>query len=154
MNDTFIMILLLAGCIAVTMLGYGICHFIRHDTARFRRMIDLVVGGPQPSIKDWDRSTFLYRIPCGIFTFLTIEYVLLWLTIGLVGEGRVEIEGLASLLYQIVLGMDKLFGVIGAIGIVITTIFGIYDNFPPFRFKTLGIIVASGILIGLGERLF
>jgi len=102
----------------------------------------------------WERSELLYRVPSSIVGFLALEYLILWLSIGLCADGfsGIGLEDFFSLWLGFLGGLESAIGIIGVFGVVCATAFGIYQDIPELRLKTLGVIALFGALIGLGLR--
>ena len=86
--------------------------------------------------------------------FLLIEYILLWIAIGVAAEGLngLSFSSVFSLWHTFLGGLDSLPGLIGAVGILIGTVYGVFQDLPEHRLRVLGVLSGFGVLVGLGLR--
>lgn len=104
---------------------------------------------------EWDHPSIVYRVLSSTIGFLALEHVVLWLTIFPAAHGfrGLNIEGLFCVWLGVIAGFESIPGIIGVVGIVCATVYGVHQDLPEHRFKTLFALGVCGILIGLGLRL-
>lgn len=129
---------------------YVLCRLIRFTIA-------LLPEGLSRSDENdtWDQVGLLYRVPGSIFGFLILDYLVIGLVSSFVAEGIEDIMwgGLCGIWWVFTEGMGNLTGIIGCAGIFAASVFGIYQDHPPTRLKTLAVIAGFSALVGFGFRL-
>ena len=105
-------------------------------------------------VDEWDQVSLFYRVPGSTFGFLTLTYLVLWLSIGLTygEEDLFSVACFFGVWLGYLHGLDSISGIIGAVGIPFTVIYGVYQDHLPSRMKTLAVLAFFGILLGLGVR--
>lgn len=133
--------------------GFLLAKYCYKNWSRIRFSALRMIRGNDASIDDWDRASYVYRIPSSTLGFLVAEYLVLWLSIEIpaLGGGFFSIEAFASVWAAFIFGLDSALGMIGVVGVVICTVFGFCQDFPPTRLKTLGVIAVFGVLIGISH---
>lgn len=106
----------------------------------------------EASVDDWDRAALIYRIPGNTVGFLALAYLVLWLTIGMAGREEMSLESIFAVWCFVLGGLDSGLGIVGVVGIVCATVYGVHQDLPNHRMRALGAIGFFGILIGLGDR--
>jgi hypothetical protein len=113
-----------------------------------------VLGGGDASVNDWDGGEIWYCVLGGTLRFLIAEYIVLSITIGLTVDGLngLGYELFFSLWYAVDSSMESLLGIVGMIGVICGTIYGVHQDLQSHRLATLAGMGICGILIGLGIR--
>ena len=61
-------------------------------------------------------------------------------------------ENFFGLWLGVIAGLTSMIGTIGVIGIICATVYGVHQELPVLRIKTLAAIGLFGVMIGLGLR--
>ena len=156
MNETAAISLAIVGC--ATALVVGVIAFFKPVTRLWHGYSSLVGNllrrSTDATDAEWDRASLLYRVPSSIVGFLMLEYIVLWITACTAAEGfrGLSISSFFSLWLVVVAGLDSFLGIIGVVGVVCLTVFGVLQDLPEHRIKTLGALGVFGIIFGLGFR--
>lgn len=83
-----------------------------------------------------------------------LEYVVLWIAICTAAQGfrGISVSSFFSLWLVVIAGLDSVLGIIGGVGIVCSTVFGVLQDLPEHRIKALAALGLFGIIFGLGLR--
>lgn len=83
-----------------------------------------------------------------------LEYAVLWITIcaAAKGFGGLSLSSFFSLWLLLIAGLDSVLGIVGVVGIVCSTVFGVLQDLPEHRIKALAALGLFGIVLGLGLR--
>ena len=156
MNETAAIILAIVAC--ATALVVGVIGFFKPATRLWHGYSPLV-GNLIRRSKDatgdeWDRASLLYRVPSNVVAFLILEYVVLWVFICTAAEGfrGLSLSSFFSLWLVLIAGLDSVLGIVGVVGVVCSTVFGVLQDLPEHRIKTLAALGVFGIIFGLGLR--
>jgi len=143
------------GCTTALVLGaIALYEPVKKLLRRLSPQVGELCKGKDATIEDWDRASLLYRVPSNTVGFLMLEYVVLWVSIGLAaqGFGGLYVDSFFWLWLSVIAGLDSMIGIIGVVGIVCATVYGVHQELPVLRIKTLAAIGLFGVMIGLGLR--
>ena len=117
-------------------------------------MGNLLHRSTDATVNEWDQASLLYRVPSNTIGFLVLEYIVLWLTVCTAAEGvgGLSIWSFCSLWLRVIAGLYSILGIIGFVGIVCSTVFGVCQDLPEHRIKALAAVGLFGIVLGLGLR--
>jgi hypothetical protein len=155
MNETTVISLAVVACVSVIVIGVA---SISRPTLRFCRSYSPLLAkfrrSKEACVDDWDQASLLYKVPSSTIGFLAAEYVFLWLTICIAadGFGALSIESFFSLWLGVIAGLYSILGIFGFVGIICATVYGVHQDLPELRIRTLAVCGVFGILVGLGLR--
>jgi hypothetical protein len=156
LKDTTVIILTVAAC--STALVAGVISVYKPVIKLWHRYSphvgNLLHRSKDATVDAWDQASLLYRVPSNTIGFLLLEYIVLWLTVGTAGKGLggLSISSFFSLWLGVIAGLDSILGIIGFVGIVCSTVFGVHQDLPEHRIKTLAAVGLFGVILGLGLR--
>jgi len=153
-EEAVITIIAIACATALVLGAIALFKPIRKLSRRLSPIVCNYCRGKDASVDDWDRVSLLYRVPSHTVGFLVLEYFVLWITIGVSGDGfrALDFESFFGLWLGVIAGLDSIIGILGVIGIVCATVYGVHQELPVLRIKTLAAIGLCGVMIGLGIR--
>ena len=155
MSDTLRILLLMLIVSTVTVLACYWCYRrIRKHWTTIVSQMSAMLGFGDASENDWDRGEILCRVIGSTSGFLIAEYLVLWITIGIASDGLegLHYEVFFSLWYVVISSLDGIFGIVGAIGVLCGTIFGVHQDLQSRRLATLAGLGIFGSKFGLGLR--
>ena len=139
---------------ALVLEGFGVYRLIGRNWGAITSFVREAYRPADASDRDWDRAPIVYRVPGSTIAFLCLEYLVLWITIGFAADGisGLGIDEFFSLWYSFVSGLDGFLGIVGVLGTVCATVYGVHQDPPEQRYATLGVLAVFGVLIGLDLR--
>jgi hypothetical protein len=156
MKEETAIILIVIGLVTVLALLSAIALYepVRKLVLKHSPQLRELSKGKDATIADWDPASLLYRVPTSTLGFLMLEYIVLWVSIGGTTNsfGGLSVEGFFGLWYTVIFGLNSIMGIIGVAGIVCATVYGVHQDLPVLRMKTLAAIGLFGVMIGLGLR--
>ena len=155
MKEETVITLMLIGCTTASVLGtLALYEPVQRLVLRLFPQLRELFKGKDATIDDWDRASLLYRVPLNTVGFLMLEYLVLWVTIVLAAQGfdGLNVENFFGLWLGVIAGFTSMIGTIGVIGIICATVYGVHQELPVLRIKTLAAIGLFGVMIGLGLR--
>ena len=155
MKEETVITLMVIGCTTALVLGtLALYEPVQRLVLRLFPQLRELFKGKDATIDDWDRASLLYRVPLNTVGFLMLEYLVLWVTIVLAAQGfdGLNVENFFGLWLGVIAGLTSMIGTIGVIGIICATVYGVHQELPVLRIKTLAAIGLFGVMIGLGLR--
>ena len=156
MDEAAVITLAVVAC--ATALVVGVIAVYKPTTRLWLRYSPLVSNflhrSTGASVDEWDRASLLYRVPSNTIGFLVLEYFVLWVTICTAAKGLrgLSVSNFFSLWLGVITGLYSVLGIIGFVGIVCSTVFGVHQDLPEHRIKTLVVVGLFGVILGLGLR--